>query len=144
MFLNSDHMKNKVDVTWTKDMVFEARVNDHIILLDADETAGGHDHGPRPKPLTLVSLGGCTGMDVVSILKKMKVELDYFNVQVEGELTEDHPKFYHTITITCIFRGKNLEREKVEKAVNLSREKYCGVSAMLGKAAKLQHKIVIE
>jgi putative redox protein len=137
-------MKSKVEVTWTKDMVFEARVNDHIILLDADEAAGGHEHGPRPKPLILVSLGGCTGMDVVSILKKMKVELDYFNVQVEGELTEEHPKVYHTITIIYVFRGKNLEMDKLEKAVSLSQEKYCGVTAMLGKAAKLKYKIVIE
>jgi len=137
-------MKSKVDVTWTKDMVFEARVDNHIILLDADEAAGGHEHGPRPKPLTLVALGGCTGMDVVAILKKMKVELDYFNVQVEGELTDEHPRVYHTITIQYIFRGKNLEMDKLEKAVNLSQEKYCGVSAMLRKAVKLQYKIVVE
>jgi putative redox protein len=137
-------MRSKVDVKWTRDMVFEALVNDHIILLDADESAGGHEYGPRPKPLTLVALGGCTGMDVISILKKMKVEPEYFNVQVEGELTDDHPKVYHTITISYIFRGQNLEREKLEKAISLSQEKYCGVSAMLGKAAKLQYKIVIE
>ena len=137
-------MKNKVEVKWTKDMVFEARVNNHIILLDADETAGGHDHGPRPKPLTLVALGGCTGMDVVSILRKMKVELDYFNVQVEGELSEEHPKVCHTITIIYIFRGKNLDMDKLEKAVNLSQERYCGVSAMLGKTATLKYKIVVE
>lgn len=137
-------MKTKVDVTWTRNMAFEATVNDHKILLDADEAVGGHNHGPRPKPLTLVALGGCTGMDVVSILKKMKVEPEYFNVQVEGELTEEHPRVYHTITITYIFRGKNLEVDKLEKAVNLSQEKYCGVSAMLGKAAKLQYKIVVE
>ena len=137
-------MKSKVDVTWTRDMAFEATVNNHKILLDADEAVGGHDHGPRPKPLTLVALGGCTGMDVVSMLKKMRVELEYFNVLVEGEMTEEHPKVYHTITITYIFRGNNLDPEKLEKAVTLSQEKYCGVSAMLGKAAKLQHKIVIE
>jgi putative redox protein len=137
-------MKSKVEVTWTKDMVFEATVNDHKILLDADEAAGGHNHGPRPKPLTLVSLGGCTGMDVISMLKKMRVEPEFFNVQVEGELTEEHPKIYHTITITYIFRGNDLDLEKLEKAVKLSQEKYCGVSAMLGKAVKLQHKIVVE
>ncbi len=137
-------MKSTVDVTWTRDMAFEATVNNHKILLDADEAVGGHDHGPRPKPLTLVALGGCTGMDVVSMLKKMRVEPEYFNVQVEGEMTEEHPKVYHTITISYIFRGNNLDPEKLEKAVTLSQEKYCGVSAMLGKAAKLQHKIVIE
>lgn len=137
-------MKNIADVTWTKDMVFEARVNDHIILLDADEAAGGHEHGPRPKALTLVSLGGCTGMDVIAILKKMKVEVDYFNIQVEGELTDEHPKVYHTITLHYVFRGKDLEMEKLEKAVKLSQEKYCGVTAMLSKAAKIKYQIVIE
>ncbi len=136
-------MKNKVDVTWAEEMSFEAYVNDHKIMLDADEKVGGKNRGPRPKPLTLVSLGGCTGMDVISILKKMRVEPEYFNVQVEGELTEEHPKYYHTITITYIFRGKDLPREKLEKAINLSQDKYCGVSAMLNKAVKIKHKIVI-
>jgi len=137
-------MKTKVEVTWTKDMVFEALVNDHIILLDADESVGGHEHGPRPKPLMLVALGGCTGMDVIAILKKMKVEPSYFSVHVEGELTEEHPKVYHTITIIYTFRGKDLEMEKLEKAVLLSQEKYCGVTAMLAKASKINYKILIE
>jgi putative redox protein len=136
-------MKNKIDVTWTKDMVFEAKVNDHIILLDAEESVGGQNHGPRPKPLTLVSLGGCTGMDVLSILKKMKVEFDSFNVEVEGELTEEYPKYYHTITINYIFKGNNLPLDKIEKAVNLSQDRYCGVTAMLNKAAKIKHNIII-
>jgi putative redox protein len=92
----------------------------------------------------LVSLGGCTGMDVVSMLKKMRVEFDYFNVEVEGELTEEHPKYYHTININYIFKGKDLPLEKLEKAVNLSQDRYCGVTAMLEKAAKIQHKITVE
>ena len=137
-------MKNKVNVTWTEEMAFEANVNDHKIVIDAAENVGGKNLGPRPKPLSLVSLGGCTGMDVVSILKKMRVEFDYFNVQVEGELTEEHPKYYHTITIYYIFKGKDLPMDKLEKAVNLSQERYCGVTAMLGKAAKINHKIIIE
>lgn len=137
-------MKTKVEVTWTKDMVFEALVNDHIILLDADESVGGHEHGPRPKPLMLVALGGCTGMDVISILRKMKVVPTYFSVHVEGELTEEHPRVYHTITIIYTFRGKDLELEKLEKAVLLSQEKYCGVTAMLVKASKIHYKIILE
>jgi putative redox protein len=137
-------MKNKVDVKWTDKMSFEASVNDHKIVLDAVESVGGENRGPRPKALSLVSLGGCTGMDVVSILKKMRVEFDYFNVEVEGELTEEHPKYYHTIIINYIFRGKELPLEKLEKAVSLSLERYCGVTAMLEKAAKIEHKITIE
>ena len=137
-------MKNKVEVRWTEKMAFEAEVNNHKIIIDADDKVGGEDRGPRPKALTLVSLGGCTGMDVISILKKMRVEPDYFNVEVEGELTEEHPKYYHTITITYTFKGKDLPMAKLEKAINLSQDRYCGVTAMLDKAAKIEHKIVVE
>ncbi len=137
-------MNNKVEVNWTNDMVFEASVNNHKIMLDADEAVGGQNKGPRPKALTLVSLGGCTGMDVVSILKKMRVDFESFNVEVEGELTEEHPKYYHTITITYFFKGKDLPMDKLEKAINLSQERYCGVTAMLSKAAKIDHKIIVE
>jgi putative redox protein len=136
-------MNNKVDISWTEDMAFEASVNNHKIVIDAVEAVGGKDRGPRPKPLMLVALGGCTGMDVVSMLKKMRVEFDGLNIEVEGELTEEHPKVYHTITIRYIFKGKNLPMDKLEKAVNLSQERYCGVTAMLQKAAKIEHKIIV-
>ena len=134
---------NKVEVKWTDKMAFDVEVNGHHFLIDADEKVGGLDRGPRPKALTLASLGGCTGMDVISILKKMRVEPEAFDVSVEGELTEEHPKHYHTITITYTFKGKNLPMEKLEKAVTLSQDRYCGVSAMLGKSSKLEHKIVV-
>jgi putative redox protein len=137
-------MKNKVDVTWTEGMSFDANINNHKIVLDAVEAVGGKDRGPRPKPLMLVSLGGCTGMDVVSMLKKMRVEYKGLNVEVEGELTEEHPKVYHTITINYIFKGKDLPMEKLEKAVNLSQDRYCGVTAMLQKAATIKHNIIVE
>ena len=101
------------------------------------------NNGPRPKPLILVALAGCTGMDVISILKKMKIEPEFFNVSVEGELTEEHPKFYHKIHITYELKGIDIEREKVEKAVNLSRDKYCGVNALLQFGAEITHEIRI-
>jgi putative redox protein len=137
-------MKNKVAIKWTDNMAFEAEVNNHKIMIDADESVGGQDRGPRPKALTLVSLGGCTGMDVVSILKKMRVVFDDLNIEVEGELTEEHPKYYHTITVRYNFKGKDLPMEKLEKAVNLSQERYCGVSAMLNKVAEIKHEIIVE
>jgi putative redox protein len=83
-------------------------------------------------------------MDVISILKKMRVTPDYFNVEVEGELTEEHPKYFHTITVNYIFRGKDLPMDKIEKAINLSEERYCGVTEMLKRAAKMKHNIIIE
>ncbi|MFU8844291.1 MAG: OsmC family protein [Bacteroidales bacterium] len=137
-------MKNKVEINWVEDMAFEALVNNHTITLDASEEVGGKNRGPRPKPLTLVSLAGCTGMDVVSMLKKMRVEYTGLTIEVEGELTEEHPKVYHTITVHYRFRGIDLPMEKLEKAVNLSQERYCGVTAMLGKAAKIVHQITVE
>jgi putative redox protein len=136
-------MNNKVDITWTGDMSFEADVNGFKLQLDADEKVGGQNKGPRPKPLTLASLGGCTGMDVISILKKMRVEPSYFNVEVDGELTEEHPKYYHKIVLTYTFKGENLDMEKLEKAVNLSQERYCGVSELLRKGAVIESKIVV-
>lgn len=137
-------MNNKVDITWSGDMAFEADVNGFKLIIDADEKVGGQNKGPRPKPLTLASLGGCTGMDVISILKKMRVEPSYFNVEVDGELTEEHPKYYHKIHLTYTFKGEGLDREKIEKAVNLSQERYCGVSELLRKGAEISSSIVIE
>jgi len=136
-------MNAKIECTWKKDMVFEAEVNGFKILLDAEPAVGGHDKGPRPKPLTLVSLAGCTGMDVISILKKMRLEPEYFNVSVEGVLTDEHPKYYHKIHIIYEIKGQDIDAEKVEKAVILSQEKYCGVSAMLTKGSQITHEIRI-
>jgi len=134
----------KIELNWKNKMAFDAEVNGHIIPLDADERVGGEDYGARPKPLTLVSLGGCTGMDVVSILAKMRVDLEGFNVSVSGELTDEHPKYFHKIHIIYTFKGKDLPMDKLEKAINLSQERYCGVTAMLNKVAAISHEIIIE
>lgn len=136
-------MSTKVNVTWKEEMAFEASVNGFNIMLDAEERVGGKNRGPRPKPLTLVSLGGCTGMDVISILNKMRVKPDFFDVEVEAEMTEEHPKIFNKIHIKYIFKGKELPMDKLEKAVNLSQERYCGVSEMLRKSSELSHEIVI-
>lgn len=135
---------SKVNVNWSGDMAFDVEINGFNLKIDADEKVGGQNQGPRPKPFLLVSLGGCTGMDVISILKKMRVEPDYFNVEVSGELTDEHPKYYNKLHIRYIFKGENLPMEKLEKAVNLSQDRYCGVSAMLNKAATITHEIVVE
>ncbi len=136
-------MSNKVDCTWKGDMAFEAEVNDFKLLMDADEAVGGKNQGPRPKPLTLVSLGGCTGMDVVSILKKMRIEPEFFNIEVSGELTEEHPRYYHKVHLEYQFKGKDLPLDKIEKAVTLSQDRYCGVSELLKKGAELTYEIKI-
>ena len=134
----------EIKIEWKKNMAFEAEVNGHIIPLDADEKVGGENFGSRPKPLTLVSLGGCTGMDVRSILAKMRVEFEAFNINVSGELTEEHPRYFNKIHITYSFKGKDLPLAKLEKAINLSQERYCGVTAMLKDVAEITHEIIIE
>lgn len=135
--------KEQVRVNWLENMAFEAEVNGHKILLDAAVPVGGKNRGPRPKPLMLVALAGCTGMDVVSILKKMRVEPDDFNVIVEGDLTGEHPKQFYKMNVIYEFKGKGLPLEKLQKAVNLSEERYCGVSAMYKKAIEITSEIRI-
>ena len=134
----------KVNIDWIEDMAFETEINGHKLILDADEHVGGKDRGPRPKPLTLVSLGGCTGMDVVSILNKMRVNFESCRVSIEAEQTDEHPKYYHKIHLTYIFKGKALPMAKLDKAVNLSQDRYCGVSAMLRNSVELTYEIIIE
>ncbi|MGC9354186.1 MAG: OsmC family protein [Mariniphaga sp.] len=135
--------KEQIKVKWLEKMAFSAEVNGHEIILDADEKVGGENRGPRPKPFLLVSLAGCTGMDVISILKKMRVALDDFNVYVEGDLTEEHPKQFTQMHVIYEFKGKNLPEEKLQKAVNLSEDRYCGVSAMYRKVIGLTSEIKI-
>ena len=136
-------MKAKIECAWKQDMAFEAEVDGHKLMIDADPSVGGANKGPKPKPLLLVSLAGCTGMDVISILRKMRAEPEYFNISVEGELTEDHPKYYNKIHIIYELKGKDINLEKVTKAVNLSGERYCGVTALLQFGAEITHEIRI-
>jgi len=124
-------------------MSFKANINGHELMLDLEESAGGTNLGPKPKPLLLVALGGCTAMDVISILKKMRIEPEYFNVKVDGEVTEEHPKHFTKIKLIYEFRGKNLPLEKLQKAIDLSQEHYCGVSETLRKSVEIAFEIRI-
>lgn len=135
--------KQEVRISWQENMAFEADVNGHKIMLDAVEGVGGENRGPRPKPLMLTALAGCTGMDVISILKKMRVEPDNFDVIVEGDLTEEHPKQFYKMNVIYEFTGKDLPLEKLKKAVSLSEERYCGVSALYKKAIEVTSEIRI-
>jgi putative redox protein len=136
-------MKDEINVKWAGDMAFEATVDGHRLLFDARTEVGGRNAGPRPKPLLMASLAGCTGMDVVSILKKMKVELAGFNVKAEGTLNEEHPRFFTAIHLTYEFTGNDLPFDKIKHAIELSQDKYCGVSATLKKALTLTYGIVL-
>jgi len=138
-------MADKLSITtkWLENMSFETEVNGHKIIIDAVPEVGGENKGPRPKPLMLSALGGCTGMDVISILRKMKVEPEDFRVIVEGDVTDEHPKQFVKMHVIYQFTGKNLPLDKLQKAVSLSEEKYCGVSATLRKALELTSEIKV-
>jgi putative redox protein len=135
-------MKQKITLGHIDEMAFKSEVNGHEIIMDSDEQFGGKNRGPRPKPLLLVSLAGCTGMDVVSLLKKMRVDFDDFKIDIEADMTEEHPKYYDKLKIIYHLYGKDINKAKVEKAVNLSLERYCGVSAMLSKSSEITFEII--
>jgi putative redox protein len=136
-------MKESVNTKWLSNMAFETEINGHKIVIDANPEVGGENRGPRPKPFMLAALGGCTAMDVISILKKMHVEVESFNVRVEGDLTEEFPKHFFKMHVVYEFKGKNLPIDKLQKAVDLSEEKYCGVSAVYRKALEITSEIKV-
>ena len=133
-----------VSTKWLENMAFEFEINGHKLIIDAKEEVGGQDRGPRPKPLMLAALGGCTSMDVISILKKMRVELKSLNVIVEGELSEEHPKRFQKMHVIYEVEGDNLPLDKIEKAVSLSEEKYCGVSAVYKEVMEITSEVRIK
>lgn len=115
----------------------------HDVLMDVSPSFGGNNEGFLPMPMLLVSLGGCMGVDVKMILSKMRVEIESMNLEIIGETDEGKPKTYEEIKIKFYFKGNNLSIDKLEKAVYLSEEKYCNVSAILSKSARIVHEIII-
>ncbi|MFH1120524.1 MAG: OsmC family protein [Bacteroidota bacterium] len=136
-------MKQTINTSWKGDMQFDALVSGHHVIMDASPEVGGKDGGPRPKALMLASLAGCTGMDVISILKKMRVEPKSFNISIEAGITEEHPKHYSSMHLIYEFSGEGLEEDKLRKAIELSQDRYCGVSAVYRKAMPLTYEIRI-
>lgn len=133
--------KETVSTVWQEEMSFQSQVDNHTISLDAEDVFGGRNRGSRPKPLMLTALGGCTAMDVVSLLNKMRVPFTGLTVDVSAELTEEHPKVYQNVMVTYKVKGTGLDPEKVEKAVALSQEKYCGVIAMFKSFSTVSYTI---
>ncbi len=122
-------------------MAFEAEIGDHKIIMDTTVEGGGEDLGASPKKLLLGTLATCTGMDIVSLLHKMRVEFSDFDIVTNADLTEEHPKVFSNIEVIYRINVDESERSKVEKAVGLSQEKYCGISAMLRKNSPLEYRI---
>lgn len=135
-------MADKVTTQWKGDMVFESdNPRWDSIMMDASEDFGGTNSGMAPKAMMLSSLAGCSGLDVVSVLNKMRVKIDDFKMVIEGELTDEHPKYYHKVSVDYHFYGKDLNEKKIKSAVDLSVEKYCGVMEMFRHFADVKIQI---
>jgi putative redox protein len=135
--------KESINVRWLEGMSFEAEVDGFKVAIDADGEFGGESKGPKPKPLMMVALAGCTGMDVVSLLNKMRVDYESLNIKIDGELTEEHPKHFTKMKVIYELKGKNIDIKKVQKAVDLSKEKYCGVSYSYKDIMDMEYEIRI-
>lgn len=125
-------------ITYVKGLQFVGDSSSgHAVVMDGEPSVGGHNTGPRPMELLLLGAGGCSGMDVISILKKKRQEVTGLEIRVKGKKAEDYPKKFTHITLEFIVKGRNISEEAVEKAIELSMNKYCSVKATLGGAAKI-------
>jgi len=127
-------------VTLVDNMQFEGSSSSgHMLTMDADDDSGGHNKGFRPMELLLVGFGGCSGMDVISILRKKRQNVTGLEMNVKGKKADSYPHVYTDVHIEYVVKGKGVEKEAVERAINLSLEKYCSVGATLAKAGKITH-----
>lgn len=120
---------------------FSVEVNGHTVEVDATEENGGENKGPSPKIFMLLSLAGCTGFDIVSVLKKMRVSFSDFSVRVDADLTDEEPSIYNQVTIHYSIKMDVADHGKMQRAVQLSKEKYCGVSRMFESFAEVDFQI---
>ncbi len=119
--------------------------SNHWVTVDGPDSFGGSNAAIRPKELLLLSLAGCTSADVIAILQKKRVKLDDYQINISAESTETHPKVYTKINLEYVFTGSNIKEKDVERAIDLSQNVYCGVTAMLQKAIEITHnyKIIV-
>ena len=134
-------MTNKVITKWSEGMKFQTIGPNGSSITVGSSLEGDNQKVPSPKALMLSSLASCSGIDVVSILEKMKIKLSDFKINTIGSLTQEHPKYYNKVLMEYHFYGEQLDKEKINKAVNLSITKYCGVMEMFRSFAEITTKI---
>ncbi|MFD2892028.1 OsmC family protein [Flavobacterium chuncheonense] len=133
---------HNVTTTWKVKMQFEStNPSGETFLINAAAEHGGEGTGLRPKAMMLSSLAGCSGLDVASLIEKMKLEVDDFKIETIANLTEEHPKVYDAVVLEYHFYGNNLNESKLQRAVDLSVEKYCGVMEMFRQFASIEIKL---
>ena len=138
-------MATTARITWVQDALFVGESGSgHTITMDGSPDVGGRNLAARPMEMVLIGMGGCTAIDVASMLKKQRQDVRNIIVELEAERAEDHPKVFTTVKLVYRVRGKKLNRALVERAVSLSDEKYCSATAMIRKSAKVTHEIVLE
>lgn len=135
-------MEHKIVTHWQGGLTFESdNPSGKTVIMDTNIEGQNERLGLSPKAMMLSSLAGCSALDVISILNKMNEKIDDFKIEVSGELTEEHPKFYHAVKVDYHFYGSDLNKKKCERAVNLSVEKYCGVMEMFRQFAEVEIEI---
>ncbi len=135
-------VKNIITTKWTQKSQFETdNPSGHGLTMFDKSQDNGDVIGFAPKALMLSSLAGCSGLDVVSLLEKMRAEVADFRIEVTAELTDEHPKFYNKVKVDYHFYDSELQPEKIQKAVNLSVTKYCGVMEMFRQFADIEIEI---
>ncbi len=134
--------KHEIETQWMGKMQFNALIDGHTVIMDAPQKSGGEENGAIPKPLVLAALSGCTGMDIIALLKKLNITIDDLNIIVSGELSKQAPIQYLAIHLKYIFKGDVAQKNAAAGAVNDSQEKYCGVSSMLKKALLVTWEII--
>ncbi len=136
-------MEHKIITHWQGGLTFESNnPSGKTVIMDTDIEGQDERYGLSPKAMMLSSLAGCSALDVISILNKMNEEIDDFKIEVVGELTDEHPKYYHSVEVEYHFYGSDLNKKKCERAVQLSVEKYCGVMEMFRRFATIKTNII--
>lgn len=135
---------HSIKTTWRENNIFDTEMDGHTVTIDLAKEAGGDDAGPRPKKLMLAAATGCTGLDVVEIIRKMRLDVKDFHIGIDAELSEEYPITYTSMKVIYEFEGENLPKEKLERACKLSFDNYCGVMALYKKAIPVTYEVKIK
>jgi putative redox protein len=132
-------------IAWVEDALFVGESGSgHTVTMDGAPDMGGRNLGARPMEMVLIGMGGCTAIDVVSMLRKQRQDVREIVVELAAERADDHPRVFTEVRVIYRVRGKGLNRALVERAVTLSDEKYCSATAMVRRTAKVAHEVVLE
>jgi putative redox protein len=136
-------MSIEINTVWKGNMQLETENPGGKFMIDASPDDGGQGDGFRPKALMLSALAGCSGLDIAMLIKKMRLSVDNFEIKTKANLTDEHPKYYDKVWVSYHFYGKDLDRDKLQKIVDLSVDKYCGVMEMFRKFADVSVEVVL-